>query len=386
MSDLPSRSSRPQRGQKAEEIVAQAFANAGWDVRRQPGRQGGGDLLVRRGRNSYIVEVKAGPEGRADRLIPLWAQACLQAKHAAGERHMPLAVVAAPKIGPRAANQVLDFAKQYSGNDVGVGVVDFAGLRLFRGEHLDGLDSEDVRSTAAEFAIPKEGTDLFSDLNQWLLKVLLAPELADNLLAAPRGRYHNASQLARAANVSVMSASRFVRQLERLGYLHESSGYLTLVRRDELFRRWEASVLSRGAKEIPMRFALRREPKGELKRMLGSGRACLGLFAAADALGFGFVHGVPPHVCVQRLTPQAIAAWKNVVPVEPGEPPDLILRQAATPQSLFRGVVRVDGLPVSDVLQVWLDVSSHPSRGREQADLIRQRVVDTVINVKPPRE
>jgi len=278
---------------------------------------------------------------------------------------------------------VLDFAKEYSGNDVGVGVVDFAGLRLFRGEYLEGLDSADVRSSPAEFAMPKEVADLFSDLNQWLLKVLLAPELADRLLAGPRGRYHNASQLARAANVSVMSASRFFRELERLGYLHESRGSLGLVRREELFRRWEASVMSRGAKEVPMRFALRREPKGELKRMLGSGRACLGLFAAADALGFGFVHGVPAHVCVQRFTHEAITAWKNVVPVEPGEPPDLILRQTATPQSMFRGLVRADGLPVSDILQVWLDVSSHLSRGQEQADLIRRRVLDAVIHGEP---
>jgi hypothetical protein len=32
-----------------------------------------------------------------------------------------------------------------------------------------------------------------------------------------------------------------------------------------------------------------------------------------------------------------------------------------------------------DVLQVWIDVASHPSRGREQADLIRKRVLQRVI-------
>lgn len=383
MSDSEPRASRANHARDAEQLVAQAFATAGWEVREQPDRQAGGDLLVRRGRNSYVIEVKATSEGRSDRLIPLWSQACLQAKHAAGERHMPLAVVAAPKIGQKAAGQVLDFAKQYSGGDVGVGVVDFAGLRIFRGAYLDGLDSAESRSSSADFVLPKEGPDLFSDLNQWLLKVLLAPELPDNLLAAPRGRYHNASQLARAANVSVMSASRLVRELERLGHLQGSSGYLGLVRREDLFKRWEASMMSRGAKELPMRFALRRESRSELKRMLSSGRACLGLFAAADALGLGFVHGVPPHVCVQRLTHEAVAAWKNLVPAEPGEPPDLILRQTTTPQSMFRGIVRAGGLPVSDVLQVWLDVYSHPSRGQEQAQLIRRRVLNSVIDAKP---
>ena len=31
-------------------------------------------------------------------------------------------------------------------------------------------------------------------------------------------------------------------------------------------------------------------------------RCCLGLFAAADALGLGFVRGTPPHIYLERLT------------------------------------------------------------------------------------
>jgi hypothetical protein len=30
-------------------------------------------------------------------------------------------------------------------------------------------------------------------------------------------------------------------------------------------------------------------------------------------------------------------------------------------------------------VQVWLDVSAHPARGQEQADLIRNRVLNPVI-------
>jgi hypothetical protein len=31
------------------------------------------------------------------------------------------------------------------------------------------------------------------------------------------------------------------------------------------------------------------------------------------------------------------------------------------------------------VLQVWVDVAAHPSRGREQADVMRKRVLRRVI-------
>jgi hypothetical protein len=232
---------------------------------------------------------------------------------------------------------------------------------------------------------PKEHLHLFSDLNQWMLKVILAPELPEELLSAPRARYQNASQLAKSANVSVMSAFRFVQQLQQEGYLRESSPYLSVVRREHLFRRWQASALRR-INEVPMRFLLRgKDPNAPLHRMLASDRACLALFAAADALGFGFVHGVPPYVYVRRLNQASLSAWKNLVSVEPGERPDVIVRQAPAPESVFRGVVRRHGISSCDILQVWLDVSNHPSRGEEQAELIRKRLLDRLIK-GPDRE
>jgi hypothetical protein len=217
-----------------------------------------------------------------------------------------------------------------------------------------------------------------------MLKVLLAPELPEAFLGAPRGRYRSASQLAAAANVSVMSAFRFVRQLQREGYLDGSHAYLNLVRRDDLFSRWLAASSQR-VEEVPVRFLLRGDPQSQLGRVLSSGRVCLALFAAANALGLGLVSGVPPHVYLPRLKLANLTAWESIVPIGAGEQPDLILRRANATQSVFRGVVRPDGLPASDVLQVWLDVSSHPARGREQAALIWRRVLKPLISRKRAR-
>jgi hypothetical protein len=129
-----------------------------------------------------------------------------------------------------------------------------------------------------------------------------------------------------------------------------------------------------------LRFRLPGDPQKQLRKVLASGRACLALFAAADALKFGFVQGVPPDIYVERVQPSSLGSWKNLRQCVPGEPPDVLLRQAPVPNSVFRGMVSVDGAAVSDVLQVWLDVASHPARGREQADVIRQRVLDPIIN------
>jgi hypothetical protein len=379
MASSPARSARKQQsaGARAERIVSELLGAAGWHVR-QTGRPGPpADFIARRGDISYAVEVKAASEGRSDRLVPLWSQAWLQAVRAAGAGLRPLAIVAAPRIPPRVAEQVLDFAAQHA-PDAAAGVVDFAGLRAFRGEFLDDLSGGGEHKPAASRAVSNHAANIFSDLNQWMLKVLLAPELPEEMLSAPRGRYRNASQLARAADVSAMSASRLVRQLQREGFLHESSAYLQLVRREELFRRWHTWA-GRGVREEGFRFVLPGDRRRALNRAVQAADGCLALFAAADALDIGFVRGVPPYVYVHQPVPRAQPGWKNLVPAEPGESPDLIVRGATAPCSVFRGAVVRESVRVCDVVQVWLDVSGHPSRGSEQADLIRREILEPVI-------
>jgi hypothetical protein len=64
---------------------------------------------------------------------------------------------------------------------------------------------------------------------------------------------------------------------------------------------------------------------------------------------------------------------------EPADRVDVVLRAPLARESVFSGIVQADGLPICDVLQVWLDVSSHPARGKEQADVIYRRVIKPMI-------
>lgn len=111
-------------------------------------------------------------------------------------------------------------------------------------------------------------------------------------------------------------------------------------------------------------------------RLAAEPGACLGLFAAADALGLGFVSGVPPYLYVRDL---GTASRDNLVPAAAHEAPALFVREPKAAESVFRGAVERDGVYVSDALQVWLDVAGHPSRGKEQANLIRERVLESLL-------
>jgi len=370
------------RVRNAEVLIADIFEANGWDVDRLPeyGSKSPG-LIIRRGAQCYVVEVKAPSEGRADRVIPILSQAILQSQaHAQDAKNArPLAVVSVENASQALVKQFGAFAERYAPN-VAVGFVSQSGLRYFRGEGLEELNAEPSELQWYGSSQSNQPVNLFSDLNQWMLKVLLAPEIPEHLLQAPRQKYQSGSELAEAAKVSPMSASRFVQQLRNEGYLDESSRYLVLVRRQELFQRWRSAVM-RPAPERPMRFLIRGSIQKQISSLQASnhGHSCLALFGAAEALGLGHVSGVPPYLYVQKLPRPDDKNWRALAVAPPSEMPDLIVRQALSPKSVFRGAIHKDGLIVSDVIQVWLDVVNHPSRGDEQANLIYEKTLRPIV-------
>jgi hypothetical protein len=367
------------------ERLQEAFRRKGWRVDQNP-RIGSrrADMAVSKNGNRYLVELKAASEGRRDRLLPLLAQAILEAQTIAKGSPKPvsvLAVVAAPRIAPAVIVHLERFLAE-NAPDAAAGFVDEQGLLRFFGPGLEELNERPQKRSRLKKIAPPDSGQLFSDLNQWMLKVLLAPEIPAEMLAAPRDEYRNASQLAEAAQVSLMSAFRFLRQMKQEGFLDDDDEMLRVVRRQELMRRWQAVYL-RSVVDLPARWIVRGSSPRRLADALraqranaggSKPRACLGLFAAADALGRGFVHGVKPHLYVEKLNPEVLK--KLGLSAEGAEhAPDVLVRVPLFRESLFRAAVECDGVPVADILQVWLDTSAFPARGAAQADELRSRVL-----------
>jgi hypothetical protein len=384
-------------GLRYEAQLAQLLRDAGWEVLRHPEVLPEMDLLIRRDGFAYAVEVKRAAESRRDRIVPLLAEAILQAQaHArAIPEARPLAVIASPHLSPLVVNQALDFQKAYA-PDMAVGFFDEDGFRCFRAPGLEVMNSspEEIGRQKSMILEP-QSYPLFSDLGQWMLKVILAQHIEPQFLNAPRQRIHNASELALAAGVSQVSASRLVRQLEAESFLDQHAGQLKLARIDDLLEEWQAAV-RRAYKEIPRRWVIPGHSGKQFESALRAYRArqlnqsppeissdskpprvCLGLFAAADALGLGFVRGVPPVLYVDRVDSELMEQLG--ISKESAERADLYLRIPAHKESVFRAAVDHNGVPASDALQVWLDVSKHPSRGKEQADRLRERILSPIL-------
>jgi hypothetical protein len=401
---LPNQDGSRHKGAEFESLVADLFRRAGWKVVRQPASlDRGADLVVDSGERKYVIELKRSSEGRRDRLIPLLSQAILQAeaaKRRLSKSAVSMAIVAADRIPGSVAEQLKRFAREHA-PDVAVGIIDLEGFRAFQGFGLERLNAErSVPSSLRSLPHSRLPLHLFSDLNQWMLKVLLAPRISASYLSAPRDQYQNAAQLARAANVSVMSASRFMRQLSNEGFLDNRRGHLRLVRGEELFERWRGDS-HKTVRQLRARWIIR-GGEGQFRSAVESyasriherssvakcsrrqqrinplPRICVGLFGAAELLGVGFVRGVAPCLYLERLDVEALRQLG--LSLEDAErSPDIQVRIPEIRESLFRPVVWHDGVPVSDIIQIWLDVSNHPARGKEQALQIWRKVLGPAL-------
>ena len=376
-------------------LLADHFRRNGWRVKASPSAgDRSADLAVSQDDLRYLVELKVSSEGRRDRLVPLLSQAILQARaiaNAASEPVAPLAIVTAPAISPSVAEGVMRFLAEVA-PDAAAGIFDREGLWRFVGPGLERLNAAPSRPVRRQKLAPPDAAYLFSDLNQWMLKVLLAPFVAEELLRAPRREYRNASELASAADVSVMSAFRLVRQLRQEGFLDSENDSLRLVRREELMRRWQAVYL-RPAPELPLRWIIPARDERRLPSALSAlqvrskaedksrPRVCLGLFAAAESFGLGFVHGVPPCFYMEKLD-RTVLGNMGLSPEGAELKPDVFVRVPAFRESVYRAAVERDGARVADILQVWLDVSSHPARGDAQAEEIRRRALAPIFEEK----
>lgn len=378
--------------ERQRQLLSQALDELGSLVQSPPDHPVAGfHQITLKGDRRLVIRGRIASEGRLDRLQALLAQAVLEGRTLArGEANGPsdlVVVVVVPRTSERTALKALSFIKVHA-PDVAAAIFVRQGQRfVFVPDHqLEELRHLNVESEDSAVWLPaaERHVNLFSDRNQWLMKLLVARHLnrPGELLGGPAAEYRNATELAApdAGNVSVMSAFRLLEALRNEGFLHESSSVLQLVRVRELLERWQATY-RRPPTELGVKWLLPSRNPNELSNAIKQygERACCGLFAAAHAHGFRHVTGVPIHVYVDNFDVDGLRRM-GVVPAHEHETPDLILRIPLAKEAVFRAQIPVGrGRRACDILQVWLDVAWHPSRGREQADIIYRHVIEPML-------
>jgi hypothetical protein len=365
-------------------------------------RSSGPDLEFSHGGARYAVELKISPDNRRPVLEGLIAAALLQARrHAAQRGAEALPVLAVNKITEAGLRAIEDFMSAEAPGSPW-GMIDASNRWAFRGVSwlTDNLRPADSTSAGRRLRDP------FSDLGQWLSKVLLARSLPPELMCAPRLPIPNARRLAQVARVSAPTAAEWVRSLRSEGFLDERRGELRIVRVREFLARWRAAVQQRPPKRIPARFTLPEgDPDLQIRKALerypfrsgvsasqaaegapiiwdGAPRACLVMFDAALSLGVHHVVGAPVHLALEHVDAESLSRFG--LRVSEARDAHVHVLEPRMPESLFRAAVlgRPETgfeVPCCDILQCWLDVADHPVRGHELADLIERAILQTVL-------
>lgn len=218
---------------------------------------------------------------------------------------------------------------------------------------------------------PPPSHDPFSDLGQWLSKVVLAQDLSEDLISAPRGLMRNQADLAAAANVSLPTVSRWAKELRIMGFLGSSNRGFSIVRRRDFLRRWASSIHSRAYLDIWARPILGNPNRESLIRKFieAEPRAILLGAEACHQLGIGVVHGAPLQIALPSTSTQDLERV-GLQPTSSGESGALMIRVPKFPQSLRRGAVHRQQIPTADVIQCAVDAFLDPARGKEQFEAI----------------
>jgi DNA-binding Lrp family transcriptional regulator len=369
---------RPDRNAAGELLLRhlrEAVKAAGGEL--QPSRSG--DARVSLGRRRYEVELKHLREPRRELLQALLADAILRGRTRAGSQERIIAMVGAPLISDAMARSIEEYARAVAPGQP-FGYVDERGLVRLFGPGLEKVRREPARRARSRVAIAQP-RDLFSDLNQWLLKALVGRALPDDMIAVPREPARSAAELASRAGVSAPAAWRIFAALKADGHIDEEGA---VVRARDLLARWRAAAL-RPQRQVGAVWVMPgRDPLERLRRSLAEQRAderpraVLGVFSACDALGVGHVRGAPVHLYVEEPDAEQLARL-GLALAPRGHAADVQVRVARWPEAVFRAAVRRDSVPVADVIQCWLDVSAEPARGAEQAALIWRRVLGPAL-------
>lgn len=342
----------------------------------QPGMESLHRLL-----NQHLGDALAGPllvrehqvvTRRIDDVLGALARAVLEA-HSAVESAggLPVAAVRVIRLGERMAGQAAEFMRQHAPNTAWA-LVDRAG-----GVHLEvprlGVSVHQPAPQPEEPTV--EQPALFTDLHQWLLKVLLLQHAPDDLWAGPRVGLASIPNLAQAARVSLRKAYQCVEALERHGFLRRRHRRVALVRHGALVEAWFAHHQLQPVRTWPVRCLFGGVALADLLATdrLPHDAFVVGGFAACQRMGLLHAQGGRLEVHALVAPDQALEAWE----VERCElrDADAVLLLSQGREAIRRGVHIVGGAPVVDPLQAALDVVRHEARGREQALFLKDRLL-----------
>lgn len=365
-------------GYQNDKIIRSIFQNAGCSMA-MPEHEGDGgpDILVNMHGVQYAAMIKILTTPRTDDVIGRFSTLILERQYQTlPPSTKPLLVVAVSRWGAPMIDRVRNHMKKYA-PATGWALIDHVRGAIHMEPAVDDKHSKPLTwySEKPLTTSSKHGAKLFTDLNAWLLKVLIYKDAPNPYRTKTPERVINPNHLASLAAVSQRTAYSFFNAFENMNFVRSTKNKgIHLVRLSALLEMWfqDAALHSPVRTHACSIFGELNDWK-ELTEKAGDLRFALGGFGACRIHDVLHTNAKPVwDVHVEGNIPEFEKNW-NLQPC--GEQKAQIsFIESSAKGSVFRGVVRKESLPVVDVIQSALDVSSMPGRGLEQAEHIASMV------------
>ena len=280
----------------------------------------------------------------------------------------------------RFSTKAVDLARQYvNAHDPSLqwAVMDVTGrVALSAAGQVQEERVEPLRSRVDYRASDDAPRKMFSPNNQWLLKVLLLSGIGPKQWGGPGQSVdgYSLSDLAGIAGKPQSSVSIFIGLAERQGWLKRESGRLVMLQIPRLLDQWSYHLRNNPDPAVPVGSIYPGEEReAVLARLRGRADAVIGGHAGAHLMGLGAGNVDTPRIHVRHLA----SGFRDLGLAEvPHDRAIAILSQPKAVDAVFRGaVIDLHGLPLTDLLQIYLDVRLSMARGEEQADHIYERAL-----------
>ncbi len=367
---------------RTEQLLKEALPRLGKghrrNVPRAPEEGHVPDLELHLGDRRIVVGIKVASAPRVSEVLGQFARGVLELqRYRRKKRDIVISFVGLDRFGSKLEEEVRAFFR-LNAPEAGWGLEDSRGRAVLEIPAL-GVKWTRMARPEREAAASSDRVErqLFTDLNRWMLKILLLRNVPKDVWGGPRDFPRHPTDLARIAGVSIEKAHRFVLSFESEGYLRRTPGGIRLVRLRDLLEVWLQQERGELARTVEVR-PLLPVGKGDEPALPPTATKWAVLGGAMAAKRRWLLHSSGPHVpLVHVRIPIEDALREGGLQVTDPMDASLRLRRPRYPMSVFRGVVpRGEKLALVDLWQMGLDSITADSRGVEQAEYILGRVLE----------
>lgn len=330
------------------------------------------DFVARTPEGTLAIQVTATRRRGIEDLKGRLATAVLHAQQYAAPDQQPVVLVHAPRIGSRAVASLEEFVETYAPG-LAWGAWDERGAVYLRLADLGISVDESGVSDVDEARKTTHNQRAFTDLNRWLLKVLMlrdAPEGTWKRAQPYRQEIANPAQLTRVAVVSQAKAYQFARTFRDLGLLRWDRSHFEILEPRRVFDLWYEEERQLRVERYPVR-SIFSPGAGVAEIFDGVGTElgyAVGGFEACRLFGVLHTGRSVPEVHIFQ-NPNYVLTQLDLELCDEHEA-EMYLMETPYKESVDRGVIHVGNVRVVDILQAALDAGRHARRGKEQADYI----------------